>query len=424
MKPFACITVILLVCMFNASAQTLLYSPNPKITEADSAITRRWQLLSYNAVNAPQIKIPKRKHDSPLFCNELMPVAGGGYIINSIATAPGAGTVTIHYDFYYLSDNRLYKLKLNGMDTIESIAIAGGKTFVTGKLNGRQVITYINRVTPKQLINTLPDGYVIGGDSWVKLGTEGDIVYAMDKNGLYKLNDTVWEKKTSFSLDSFYTQKLHYRKPRPLLPTENIRINGNKLYFLQEVLQGRDCYLVECDINTGELVNFWDKYGIRDNYHKEINSYTIQPDGGVYVAASRLIGSNMLMKESKDLNVLTFNNGLKGIDNGLVNIVARKVIAHGNGQYIIAENGIFNMDENGIKPLAYLTNTTQEIKEDGERINFDFYPRCAEITDGGMLLVGGQYGGLYLFNIADSKVLCIDDVAFDKILPLDITHLP
>ncbi len=427
--PVTLLAVLLLLSTCSvAQQQIILYNPKAGSPgPGDEKITSRWAPLKFEALKAPLLKIPKRKNDSPFFCDELIQYKDG-YIINSITTSPGAGTIDTRCDFFYIDikQDKFYKLAITGVDTIESVIVSGEKLFVSGKKGGASVILQIEN-GQTLIINVAIAGAnrIIGDNSWIKLCMYEGALYAMDKNGLYRYSGETWQHTAVFSIDSFYTSQLHFRKCKTVIPTENIKMYNNKLYFLQEVLQERDCYLLEYDLDKKDgLVNFWDRYDIKDNYNKEINSYTILDDGSVLIGASRLWETYLLMKEKGDsLAVLVFNNGINDGENRDAQIKARKAIMVDSIMYIAGDNGMFKIENNICSPVALFTNGTQVIKDKDGDEHFDFYPRCFERVSADNYLIGGQFGGLYLVNIKDKKIIPLDDVDYDKITTLNISGI-
>ena len=398
-----------------------------KAKKAEAKIMSLFYNLKPENIPTPILNIPQRKYDSPLFCDEFIKYKNG-YIINFINTDKSGRDIEQSYYFYYLdlNKNKLFELNIPGFDTVESLISDNSVLYISGKQRGMPLIVKYEDGKTINIQAIIPNGTEQSmNNNWIKLGFYNGNLYALEKNGLHLLKDQQWETITKFCLDSFYTKKLHYRFSRACIPTENIKITNGKVYFLQEIVQERISMLLEFSINENDsLIELWDKLGLTDNYQKEINSFTLADDGSIFIGASRLWEKYLLIRlKNNATDFLIFNNHTKsGLEDK--EIEARKVLIKGSDIYLACDNGIFKMTNDSIKPLAYFTDNSQEIKDKDGDIQFDFYPRCFEQLTEKTYLLGGLFGGICLVDLSNNKIKWLDDINNDKVpvIKLDDIH--
>ena len=193
-----------------------------------------------------------------------------------------------------------------------------------------------------------------------------------------------------------------------MIPTENIKINNNTVYFLQEVTQQRDSYLMALDLSKdSSLTEFWSKRGLTDNTKKEIMDYDFRGNSLVVVAYRLMENSILFTETNNDLKILLLNNRIGKYSPEKVS--STKFLDDGS-ILLAGETGCYLFKDNKLTAQFYIENVNQEIKDDGETYHYDFVPRCIEKMASGNYLLGGLWGGIYLFDVNSKKVKCLDDL--------------
>jgi hypothetical protein len=371
-------------------------------TNAETKFNSAFKDIIYNNIEVPKFVIPNRKTDNGVFSNEFIRFQNG-YIINSLTTSPeGGGEIGISYKYYYidLETNNLKELLFNDFDTVESLTTIDSILFVTGKSNNKiRIIKYVDG--NKTNINTTIKNSEINefsNESWTKLGVFENKLFAFQKNGLYYFNDTNWQIKKKFDLTDLDL----------IIPTENFKLCNNQVYFLQEVLQSRDCELYILDLNTNLLEEFWDKNEIINDYKKEINNYTFYNDT-LYVSAQQMDENILLSYYNNDLTLYILDNRLKLYKSGSYLIKPGTIIENSERKIIIARNGMYELTNSIINPLAYFENTEQKFIHDGYNFQFNFEPRSCVFISKNKYLIGGMFDGLYLVDLDSKAITCLDD---------------
>lgn len=376
-----------------------------KTTIIEQKFAENYVNIKYNNKSPFTLKLPDYKNDSWVFSNEFIKYKNG-YIINSLTTSPGTKT-EISYRYFYinLKTNQLVKLKFKAFDSVQSVININSTLYIAGKKNNKLKITSQTgeKVTPLSLSISKEKNLTLL-NNWIKLGARNDTLFALQPNGLFFYNGKNWEHKEQFDFENIF--KKHF-ETTPLIPTENIKITSQKLYFLQEVLQMRNCSLLEFDFRKKELSEFWEKHNLSDNYHQEISTYTTINDSTLMLASERA-GNNILLSE-KDIDLKIYLHNGKVKSDTINNLNIRKVLTTNDGLLLIGENGLFDLKNNEITRLTTFENTEQTINNGKSRSHFKFYPRSCEIIAEEEYLIGGMFGGLYRLNLKNKTILCLDD---------------
>ncbi len=367
--------------------------------------------INYKNVNPPLITLPQNKTGNQVFSDEFIKYRNG-YIINSISTYPNDGqTLGINYKYHYvdLKTSKLFKLNFNGLDTVESVAVIDSTLYICGtKSNNLKILKHDGtKILPISLNVLDNDTKELSSDSWTKLGVFGGKLFALQTNGLYMLNGNAWQLINKFNLIEYFSK--YYPSLKPIMPTENIVISNNKLYFLQEVLQSRDCELFEIDLRTNTINEFWQKELLIDNYKKEVNSYSLLGNDTLFVAAQRLGEALLLSEQKNSMTVYLLDNKVKTDVSGKFKIKVRKAFKSNDKLLLIADNGLFELKNNEIIPIAFFENTEQLIRDGKYNIHFNFKPRSFAILGEDKYLIGGQFGGLYVIDLKHNAIISLDD---------------
>jgi hypothetical protein len=362
--------------------------------------------------NVPKLKIPDKNTANDIFCDEFIKYKDG-YIINSLTTSPDREKIAnIRYKYYYfdLLKRQVYELKIKGFDFVESIISIENVLYIAGKFNNKsKIVKYENE--KGNLLNLISLGNIqeISDESWIKLGKFKSHLYALQNNGAYRFDGNYWDKLAQFNLTELI--KSNSISSDSIIPTENIKVTNDKIYFLHEILQGRDCYLLEIDLKTDSLYEFWRKNKIFDNYKKEISSYTLIGYDSVFISASILDYESLVLSESNNFNALIYNNKIKS-DLAAENTIKSRIVIKNSEKFIIvAENGLFSLEKNIIKPLAYFENVNQLVPINKvNNYHFNFQPRCCELIQNNVYLIGGLFGGLLIVDLEKNEIACFDDL--------------
>jgi hypothetical protein len=402
-------------------------SQQRKADASDEPIIKSaWQQLQFTGTTR-SVKMPKRKFDSPFFCDELMQYKNG-FIINSITTNRNGRSVSVHTSFYYinLKTKMLSQLAIPGVDTIESIlANSANELYCSYKKSGGRVIELFRNNENKDisLSATAEIKTQLDSAEWLKLGYSNGELYAMSPATLFVYGQNKWRKLCDFEFPGNSNEFSKARRRLFTLPTENITVAGDYVYFLQEIVQERRADLIQLDIKTGTLSDFFISQGLTDNYLKQVNDYVVLPDQTILVAASRLLGNQLLMAAAPaKADVWIFNNQLK---NSAVSetIPVTSLLREENLMILAGPAGIYKKVDNHLECLLKLINATQMIKAEDGRYEFEFFPRSLARIDSNRLLVGGMWGGLYLVDLAAYTVECLDDKKESLVKILNLSSL-
>jgi len=343
----------------------------------------------------PIIEIPQR--ELHVFCNEFIPFKNG-IIINSLTTYPDNPDVGINYNYFFLnlSTKKIQKIICNQLDLIESIIVDDNQLYISGKKKNKNIILRSSNGVYKTIQTPNNDSI----NSWIKLGFYSNELIALQTDGVYTWNDSLWQHYYEFSLDSF-NQKNGIIGAKSIIPTENIRIVNDKLYFVQEIVQERRCNLLELDLVNKSIVEFFYKVGLCDNSLKTILTYSVDTLNNIYV-----VGSNMYLKSSSEkIETFILNNKVKSVSNSDYVIRPRIVINKVDTQLIIAENGIFALSNSNISPMLLFNNQDKRFNYYSSK----FRPRAyLEISENKFLL-GGMYGGIVLIDLINFETEWLDE---------------
>jgi translation elongation factor P/translation initiation factor 5A len=360
--------------------------------------------IKYKDTNSFVLRLPNYNNDNNVFSNEFIKYKNG-YIINSMTTIPGGSKTGINYRYYYidLKTNQLSKLSFKGFDSVQSVTTMHSTLYIAGKKNNKLKI--IAKINEKEILMSLAvseqKAQKLKNKSWIKLGVYNDTLFALQSNGLLFYTGRDWKFKNKFDFEGYF--KANYNAL--LIPTENIRLTSKKMYFLQEVLQMRDCDLFELDFKKNTVSEFWQKHTLVDDYKEEICTYTVLDDNTLFLASDRA-GENILLSE-KDSGFNTYLLDGKVKLDSINDLRIRKVIKNNNHLFLLGENGLFDLKDNEIKRLVTFENTEQIIGKN--RCHFKFYPRSCEIINEDEYLIGGMFGGLYRINLKQKTIICLDD---------------
>lgn len=390
----------------------------------ESKIISDWKIINYENKHVPVIKIKQRKNDSPLFANEFIPFRNG-IIINSISSSWGQGKYEINTSFYYLdaATQILSKLIVPGIDTIESIiSDSSNQLYYSCKKNGRQFIHSYNSGKVENLLSISDSiSNLLDTSAWIKLGYYKNMLYALSPNGVFRYNSAKWEQITKISVDDDLSRR-RFRWGFRLLPLLNIRITDDAVWFAREVLHGRDCNLLRLDLKTGKISELFDELGYTDRTKKEVYSFSILSDHSLLITATRLMYSYLTFKtDSRQTEVWIFNNTIKTDSGELKPFPVTDIIYRNDTAYLLSVNGIFMKINATLSPVIFWENGHQQIKFSLGVLDYEFVPRSAMFLDNNKLLVGGMWGGIYLVDLANNQITCLDDVKHER--KVNITSL-
>jgi hypothetical protein len=266
--------------------------------------------LEIGHANPIEIKIPNDR-ELNIFCNEFIQYRDG-FIINAITTR---NPIDIDYNFYFidLTTDELNNLILFELDTIESVIVKNDKLIAAGISKGkRKILCYGDHLIEEINLNTSDKDIIeLGEKSWMKLGTYGNELFALQNNGLFIYNDSVWNSIYKFSLSDLCESNKVYSSRFPILPTETPQIIDDKMFFYQEIVQGRSCNLFQIDLIEKTSSELFNTLGLIDNSHKVVNSYTLKNHGIYYLVGERYGGSNFLINiQDSIFSTLVYDNRL------------------------------------------------------------------------------------------------------------------
>lgn len=383
--------------------------------------------LNYLNQNVKTLKLPKRKYDFPFFCDEMIDYKKG-FIINSITSNRTGREIEFTTNFFYYNpiDKSIKKISISKADTIESIVCSENTSYCSFIRNGKRNIGYFKDNQYQSLIDKASTDIRKHLDTakWIKLGFGNDRLFILSPNYLFEVSSMTLKILTNYSLDDFYTNILKYRRSISMLPTKNILIKNNSVYFLQEVVQGRTCNLLKLNIGNGKVENYFTSLDYIDNYLKQINDFTFLHDSSLLVSASRLIGSQMLINTKDDkISVWSFNNSITTTDGTKVELPVTTALNFGDTLILSSNKGLYLKYSDNIKPLIYFDNYHQSIKEKIGILDFNFDPRSIKKISDNIFIIGGMWGGLYQVDILNNKLTCLDDIDYDKIKEVDLSEL-
>ena len=406
--------ILLLLILSGPLCFISAFSQEDNIRQFDRKLESTVIPVTVLSANTPTIKLPKRKYDSPLFCNELIPWKDG-YIINSLSIAPGGRTMDHNYRFFYFSTktNKLETITTTLTDSIESIIVWNDALYLSGKKNGDCVIGKVDadgmHIIERGINNK--DGELIGKDSWLKLGVYNNQLLALQRTGVYVYNNGQWQSIFGLPFHANY-YKSKYPKKYPLLPTENIRVYNNTLYMLQEITQQRTADLYSLNLSRDSCADeFFTRNDLADNTKIEIVSYVVGANG-LWVAALRLMQETLLLhQKDSSIHALVINNQATTEQKEKLNITPSCISQLTEDTMLVAgSDGLFILTNNHIKPLCKFMNTNQQLKLSFGKFDWEFVPRCAVRTKDNRILMGGLWGGLYLIDTNKNSMQCFDDL--------------
>jgi len=383
--------------------------------------------FNYIEANAKTLKIPKRKYDSPFFCDELIEYKNG-FIVNSITSSRAGRQVdfTTNFFYYNTSDKSIRKIEIFKSDTIESVISSNNALYYSLIKNGKRDIGFVKGNQYQSVLENASSDIRKHFDTtkWAKLGIEGEKLFVLSPNFLFEFSNHSWKSLTSYSLDDFYVNKLKYRRSISMLPTKNVVIKNSSIYFLQEIVQDRSCNLLKLNIDNGNIDNYFTSLDYTDNYLKQINDFTFLDDNSLLVSASRLIGSQMLINTiGNEVDVWAFNNSFTTSNGAKIELPVTTTLNLGDTLILASNKGLFLKYNNIIKPIVYFDNYHQSIKEKIGILDFNFDPRSVKKISDNIFIIGGMWGGLYQVDILNSKLTCLDDIDYEKIKIVDLSEL-
>ncbi len=412
---------------FVAFSMCACYGQAEKENSDEPKILKDIKPFSYLDQRVRILKIPKRKFDSPFFCDEMIPYKNG-FIINSIISSRGGGQIDFTTSFFYynLIDRSLKKITIAKTDTIESIVCYGNVPYYSFIKNGQRNIGYYKDRQYQSIIGKASTDIRKHLDTakWVKLGIEKDRIFILSPNYLFEFSGNDWKILTKYSLDDFYINTLRYRRSFSMLPTKNIVIRDNSAYFLQEIVQDRTCNLLKLDMASGKIENYFTRLDYIDNYSKQINDFTFLGDSSLLVSASRLMHTQMLINTKDDkVKVWAFNNNITTVDGTKVELPVTTALILGDTLILVTNKGLYLKYADNIKPLVYFDNYHQSVPSKIGLIDFVFDPRSIKKLTDNNFIIGGMWGGLYQVDILNNKLTCLDDLDYDKIKIVDLSEL-
>ncbi len=306
----------ILIAFFSTLSAILSYGQSQTFIDSsdETKILKNIKQLNYIDKEVKTLTIPKRKYTSPLFCDEIEQYKNG-FIINSTTSYDHRADIEFDtkYFYYNLLDKSIRKINIVNADTIESIVSTGNAIFYSTIKNGKRVIGYskdnvisaLNKQASSEISNHLDTA------KWIKLGLKEGKLFVLSPNFLFQVSNSEWKVLTKYSIDDFYIKTLKYKRSISMLPTKNIIIKDNFVYFLQEIVQGRSCNLFKLSIQSGSLQDFFRSLDYRDDYFKVINDFTFLSDNSLLVSASRLMDEQIIINvKDNNVDIWSYNNFL------------------------------------------------------------------------------------------------------------------
>lgn len=419
----------ILFIFYLATAANLSYGQSGQNNENSDEPKILNNIIQFNYTDkaARTLKIPKRKYDSPFFCTEIEQYKNG-FIINSTTSNPEGLKILFTTRFYYYNtiDRSIKKILLSNADTIEAIVSTGNTIFYSIIKNGKRVIGELKNGQELTLNDQAPleISKQIDTAKWIKLGFCEEKLYALSPNYLFQVSGNQWKQLTKYSIDDFYINVLKYKHSLSMLPTRNIVIKNNSVYFLQEVVQQRTCSLFKLNINNGTLEDYFLSIDYKDNYLKQVNDFIFLDDNSLLVSASRLLYNNIVINTKEDkVNVWSYKNILTTKTNSKIQFPITTALNIGDTIILASARGLYFNNSTLIMPLVYFSNYHQSIKSSIGLIDFNFFPRSIKQLSANRYLLGGMWGGLYQIDISANTVICLDDIDYDKLKSIDINLL-
>ena len=417
----------IIITFFSTLSFILSYGQSQTFIDSSDEIKilKNIKQLNYIDKKVKILTIPKRKYTSPLFCGEIEKYKDG-FIINSTTSYDHRADIDFDtkYFYYNLLDKSIRKINIVNADTIESIVSTGNAIFYSTIKNGKRVIGYLkdNLISVLNHQASSEISKHLDTAKWIKLGLEEGKLFVLSPNFLFQVSNNEWKLLTKYSIDDFYIKILKYKRSISMLPTKNIVIKNNFVYFLQEIVQGRSCNLFKLSIQSGRLQDFFQSLDYKDAYFKVINDFTFLSDNSLLVSASRLMDEQIIINvKDENVNIWSYNNFLTTTQNEKIVFPITTALSIADTLVFASYKGFYIKEANDIKPLIYFENTHQTIKEKKWRIDFNFKPRCIKKLSEKIYLVGGIYGGLYQVDVFNGTIICLDDINYDKLKSIDIS---
>ncbi len=421
------ILYLILLALFSAVI-SFAQAENEEENSDEPKILRAQKSFNYINRSVKKLKIPNRKHDTPFYCNEFIPFKNG-FIINSIATFPAVNTTDVISDSYYFNpaDRSLKRILVQKTDTIESINCSNNTLYYSIIKNGKRVLGQLKDQHYENLLESIAPGirHQIDTAKWIKLGIDQEQLVVLGPDFAGKFTPNGWVQLTSYSIDDFYTNKLGYRRSISMLPSKNLVINNNTIYFLQEIIEQRACMLLMLNLENGTIQEYFSSIDLTDKYFKQINDFTFLEDGSLLVTASRLIQRYLVINtKENNIAVWIYKNGIRGMDGLRANLPVTTVLNLGDSLFLASPKGLYAKKDNTVTPLVYFDNVHQTIKDKKiGAIDYLFEPRSIQKTADNNFIIGGLWGGLYQVDLIKNKITCLDDIAYDKIKTIELNEL-
>jgi hypothetical protein len=164
--------------------------------------------------------------------------------------------------------------------------------------------------------------------------------------------------------------------------------------------------------NNG-LSEIFTKYNLKDNYQKIIDNYYLTTDNSVLITGT-CIGENMLLEEiNNDLKVYIYQEKFKSKLFNDIQITPKLAFKEDSVICLICDNGIFKIENNKLIPILRYQIIEELIPTgDGHFYHFTFQPRSLIKISENKYIIGGLYGGIYLFDLKNYSIECLDDFKY------------
>lgn len=339
-----------------------------------------------------EVTIPEKMLWGGIAANDLIPYERG-YMINAISTYPKG--LRVSYAFYYLDlvEEKLYRLQVSGIDIMESLVVNDGILYVSGMVQSQRVVRrYRNgKMEDLTLAISNSDEGQIGAGSWVKLGFYENRLVALQRDAVYGNGEKGWELLKRFEM------KL------ASIPTTNIRIYGDRLYFYQEISHEPSCELYYVDLQGEEgVVQVLHKLGVDTRHQEIVSGYGVDNKERLWVSAT--VEKDALISQGEEGVRYWVFDGQIQTEMGLQDFSSRVIFLADQRVLLMGQTGLYEVkDEVTLEPIVLFRNSVQEMKVEETEVRFHFTPRNVVYLGNDAYLIGCTLGGVYKLWKQDGK---------------------
>lgn len=391
-------------------------SPEVELQQLNQDITKRLMKLHLAANPGTSVALPNRRTGG--LSVRFMGHWRQGVLVTEEIWEPGKINTPVRLNPYWIDLGRqsLHPIQVEGVDKVVDAIVAGGQAYAIG-IKGKQVCL-LRLGTEKAEV--VPPPVVLEA---ARLGLDGDRLLVMNGPHAWRLEGGAWREIPAFN--GYWTGKKpteFFDEQEPGFPSEHIL---GRLVFWTFHLEHNNASLPN---PSGEKAwaGWFDGLDLHQDLERMLSSHwSIVPagNGAVWISAGDEQAEHLVRLTPGKACEIAFLFGDPAFTfpkDGLGNEWRPKVTSGAmkvreNGSLLLfGRTGISALAKNEIQPLLCLENTIQslDLPEAKGKLLWRWDPgRVLEIGSG-RYLVGGTWGGVYIFEQRPQRpwtVQCLDD---------------